>query len=75
MWFPDAFPAPWRELMCAVEENSVPEIDGEDNLKTMAAVDTYYLSAREGRAVTLAEVMKVEPTSGQGSPTSRRSGP
>jgi len=53
----------------------VPAIDGEDNLKTMAAVDACYLSAREGRAVTLAEVMKVEPTSGQGSPTSRRSSP
>ena len=75
VWFPDAFSGTMAQLMCAVEENAVPEIDGEDNLKTMAAVDACYLSAREGRAVTLAEVMKVVPTSGQGSSTSRRSSP
>jgi predicted dehydrogenase len=58
VWFPDAFAGTMAQLMCAVEENTEPEIGGEDNLKTMAAVDACYLSAREGRAVTLAEVMK-----------------
>jgi predicted dehydrogenase len=58
VWFPDAFAGTMAQLLCAVEENAVPEINGEDNLKTMAAVDACYRSAKEGRAVTLAEVMK-----------------
>jgi predicted dehydrogenase len=58
VWFPDAFAGTMAQLLCAVEDNTVPEIDGADNLKTMAAVDACYLSSREGRAVTLAEVMR-----------------
>ncbi|MGA2480702.1 MAG: Gfo/Idh/MocA family oxidoreductase [Spirochaetia bacterium] len=58
VWFPDAFAGTMAQLMRAVEENTEPEIGGEDNLKTMAAVDACYLSAREGMAVSLAEVMK-----------------
>jgi predicted dehydrogenase len=46
------------QLLCAVEENATPEIDGEDNLRTMAAVDACYLSIREGRAVSLSEAMR-----------------
>jgi hypothetical protein len=44
------------QLMCAVEENREPEISGRDNLHTMALVDACYLSAREHRAVSLAEI-------------------
>jgi predicted dehydrogenase len=58
VWFPDAFAGTMAQLLCAVEDDTVPEISGEDNLRTMAAVDACYLSAKEGRAVTLAEVMK-----------------
>jgi predicted dehydrogenase len=58
VWFPDAFAGTMAQLLRAVEEDGVPEISGEDNLKTMAAVDACYLSAAEGRAVTLKEVMK-----------------
>jgi predicted dehydrogenase len=58
VWFPDAFAGTMAQLLRAVEDNAVPEIDAEDNLKTMAAVDACYLSSREGRSVTLAEVMK-----------------
>jgi predicted dehydrogenase len=57
VWFPDAFAGTMAQLLRAVEEDRRPEIDGEDNLKTMAAVDACYLSAREGRTVALAEVM------------------
>ncbi len=45
------------QLLCALEENREPEISGRDNLKTMALVDACYLSAREHRAVEIAEVM------------------
>ncbi|HET6450219.1 MAG TPA: Gfo/Idh/MocA family oxidoreductase [Spirochaetia bacterium] len=57
VWFPDAFAGTMAQLLRAVEENSVPEIDAEDNLKTMAAVDACYRSSAEGRAVALREVM------------------
>jgi predicted dehydrogenase len=58
VWFPDAFAGTMAQLLCAVEDDTVSEINGEDNLRTMAAVDACYLSSREGRAVTLSEVMK-----------------
>jgi hypothetical protein len=56
VWFPDAFVGPMAQLLCAVEDNSAPEISGDDNLNTMALVDACYLSAREHRAVELAEI-------------------
>jgi predicted dehydrogenase len=57
-WFPDAFVGTMAQLMRAIENDTIPEISGEDNLKTMAAVDACYLSAREGRAIRLDELMK-----------------
>jgi len=61
VWFPDAFAGPMAQLMCAVEENREPEISGRDNLHTMALVDACYLSAREHRAVSLAEIETSNP--------------
>jgi predicted dehydrogenase len=58
VWFPDAFAGTMAQLLCAVEDNTTPEIDGQDNLTTMAAVDACYLSSKEHRAVTLEEVKK-----------------
>lgn len=55
VWFPDAFVGPMAELLCSLEHNLEPSISGTDNLKTMALVDAAYLSAKEHRAVTLAE--------------------
>jgi len=55
-WFPDAFVGTMSQLLCAIEDDTEPEISGEDNLKTMALVDAAYLSAREHRAVSLEEV-------------------
>ena len=40
-----------------VEEGCEPEIGGDDNLNTMALVEACYLSAREHRAVELAEIV------------------
>jgi predicted dehydrogenase len=48
VWFPDA--------LCALEDHSIPEISGVDNLKTMALVDACYVSAQEHRAVDIAEI-------------------
>ena len=56
VWFPDAFAGPMAQLLVALEQNSEPEISGRDNLKTMALVDACYVSARERRAVYIAEI-------------------
>ncbi len=58
VWFPDAFVGPMAELLCALEENRQPSLNGADNLKTMAIVDACYRSARTHRAVTLREITR-----------------
>lgn len=57
VWFPDAFAGPMAQLMCAIEENSEPEISGQDNLRTMALVEACYHSYKEHRAVRLEEIL------------------
>ena len=56
--FPDAFVGPMAQLLCALEDGSSPEINGDDNLHTMALVEACYLSAKEHRAVELAEIVE-----------------
>jgi predicted dehydrogenase len=63
VWFPDAFVGTMAQLLCALEDQSEPEISGHDNLKTMALVDACYLSAKEHRAVELKEIVKMKATS------------
>jgi predicted dehydrogenase len=46
------------QLLVALERKEEPEISGEDNLGTMALVDACYLSAKEHRAVPLAEIRR-----------------
>ena len=58
VWFPDAFVGTMAQLLCALEDGTEPEIGGRDNLGTMALVDACYQSAREHRAVELAEVWR-----------------
>lgn len=55
VWFPDAFVGTMAQLLCALEEGVEPEINGRDNLKTMALVEACYRSAAEHRAVALSE--------------------
>ena len=55
-WFPDAFVGTMAQLLCAVEQDTDPEISGRDNLDTLALCEAVLLSAREHRAVTLEEV-------------------
>lgn len=57
VWFPDAFVGTMAQLLCAMEENTTPEIGGRDNLKTMALVDACYRSVAEHRAVAIDEIM------------------
>lgn len=51
VWFPDAFVGPMAELLCAIEDNAPANLDGEDNLKTMALVEACYQSVKEHRAI------------------------
>ena len=44
VWFPDAFVGTMAQLLCALEEDTEPEIGGQDNLKTMALVEACYVS-------------------------------
>ena len=55
---PDAFVGPMAQLLCALEDDTEPEISGKDNLKTMALVDACYLSAKEHRAVKISEITR-----------------
>jgi predicted dehydrogenase len=43
-------------LLCALEEGRKSQLDGRDNLRTMALVEACYQSAREHRAVALCEI-------------------
>jgi predicted dehydrogenase len=45
------------QLMRAIQEDAEPEISGLTTLGTMALVEAGYRSAREHRAVPLAETM------------------
>lgn len=58
VWFPDAFVGPMAQLLCALEDHAVPEISGDDNLRTMALVEACYRSANEHRAIELAEILE-----------------
>lgn len=58
VWFPDAFQGTMAQLLCAVENNCEPEINGRDNLHTMATIDACYLSIKEERTVNLSEILK-----------------
>jgi predicted dehydrogenase len=55
-WFPDAFVGPMAELLRDLEGTAPAEATGLDNLLTMALVDAAYVSAREHRAVAVAEI-------------------
>ncbi|MEC9093433.1 MAG: Gfo/Idh/MocA family oxidoreductase [Planctomycetota bacterium] len=58
VWFPDAFSGPMAELLCSLETGQPANLNGRDNLKTMALVEAGYVSAREKRAVEIDEILK-----------------
>lgn len=51
VWFPDAFKGTMAQLLRAVESDQEPEISGQDNLKTMEAIDACYASIAENRTI------------------------
>ena len=55
MWFPHAFIGVMEQLQYALKTGHRPELDGADNVRTMALVDAAYRSLAERRAVPLAE--------------------
>jgi len=57
MWIPDAFVGPMASLMCAIEDNSAPETNGRDNLRTLQIVFAEYRSMEEKRAVRPQEIV------------------
>lgn len=56
-WFPEAFAGPMAELLVALETGRQPNLNGRDNLQTMALVEAAYLSARAHRSVSIPEIM------------------
>lgn len=56
VWFPDAFAGPMAELLCAIETGKPADLNGLDNLRTMALVEAGYRSAIEKRAVSISEI-------------------
>ncbi len=55
-WFPQAFIGTMSQLMKAIETGTEPELNGPDNLRTMALVEAGYRSAETGRAVAVADI-------------------
>ena len=56
VWFPDAFEGTMAQLLVALETGEKPEIDGEDNLDTVALVEACYRGAMEHRIFTIDEI-------------------
>jgi predicted dehydrogenase len=56
MWFPHAFKGVMAQLQDALRDGREPELNGHDNVKTMALVEAGYRSIKEGRSVKLAEL-------------------
>jgi predicted dehydrogenase len=57
VWFPDAFVGPMAALMQAVQTGTAPEVNGRDNLRTMALVDAAYRSAQMHNSVCLEDML------------------
>jgi hypothetical protein len=53
-WFPEAFIGTMAQLLCALETDAEPEINGRDNLLTLALCEAVAQAAKEHRVVTLA---------------------
>jgi predicted dehydrogenase len=58
VWFPDAFVGSMAQLMQAIQTNSTPELNGKDNLKTMALVEAAYKSIETHNGVLIANMMR-----------------
>jgi predicted dehydrogenase len=57
VWFPDAFAGTMAQLLCAVEDDTEPEIGGRDNLETIALCEAVFAAATEHRVAMVAEFL------------------
>ena len=55
VWFPDAFVGTMAQLLVAIEDGSEPEINGSDNLQTIALCEAVFAAARDHRVATVKE--------------------
>jgi predicted dehydrogenase len=55
MWFHHAFLGVMEQLQHALATNTLPLLDGADNVKTMALIDAGYRSLEQNRTVKLSE--------------------
>jgi hypothetical protein len=55
-WFPDAFAGTMSQLLMALETGQRSELNGRDNLQTIALVEAAALSAKEHRMVSPKEI-------------------
>jgi predicted dehydrogenase len=55
VWFPDAFVGTMAQLLVALEEKQLPEINGRDNLQTIALCEAVFSAAKEHRVVEMAK--------------------
>jgi predicted dehydrogenase len=56
MWIPDAFVGPMAGLMQAIETDTKPPTDTEDNLHTLRIIEAAYRSVAENRSVRPSEI-------------------
>jgi predicted dehydrogenase len=56
-WFPDAFVGTMAQLMCAIEDSTLPEISGIDNIETIALCEAVYQAAAQHRVTTVKEFL------------------
>jgi predicted dehydrogenase len=57
VWFPDAFAGTMAQLLIAIENGEKPEIDGRDNLETLALCEAVFAAATEHRLTTVREFL------------------
>jgi predicted dehydrogenase len=58
VWFPDAFVGTMAQLLCAIEDQTEPEISGRDNLQTLALCEAVRTGAKEHRVTEVAEFLR-----------------
>lgn len=57
VWFPDAFVGTMAQLLVAVEGGIEPEINGRDNVETIALCEAVFAAATQHRATTVNEFL------------------
>ena len=57
VWFPDAFVGTMAQLLVAVENGTEAEINGRDNVETVALCEAVFAAATEHRVVRMADVL------------------